>query len=214
MKLTYFKAYGRAEAIRMLLHHSKTDFEDKHVSFEDLPAMKASGELPNGQLPIFEMDGRILNQSAPILRLLGDLKGYYNKKDASEAYEADWVIATVDDTFVGDFYRTFMGGEAADEATVADKVARQHKLFAQIDARLGEKKYFGGESMSIADFYAFGFVQSFPMNKTSPNPVQAHVYAALNAEFPKYANLARWNDTMIGEGGFAEYLEKRVPAVL
>ena len=46
------------------------------------------------------------------------------------AYEADWVIATIDDCFVADFYRVFMSGDAADEAAVADRVARQHKLFA------------------------------------------------------------------------------------
>ena len=61
MKLTYFRAYGRAEAIRMLLHHSKTNYENKYVKFGDLPALKASGELPNGQIPIFEIEGRVLN---------------------------------------------------------------------------------------------------------------------------------------------------------
>ena len=62
--------------------------------------------------------------------------------------------------------------------------------------------------MSIADFYALGFIHSFALNKGG-NPAQAHIYAALNAEFSKYANLVRWNDTMLGEGGFAAYLEKR-----
>ena len=170
MKLTYFSAYGRAEAIRMLLHHSKTDYENKMIKFEDLPALKASGELPNGQLPVFELEGRVLNQSAPILRLLGDLKGYYNRQDASAAYEADWVIATVDDTYTGDFYRTFMSPEAADEACVADKIARQSKLYAQLEAKLADNKFFGGEAMSIGDLYVLAFVTSFTLNKKGRNP--------------------------------------------
>ena len=124
MKLTYFRAYGRAEAIRMLLHHSKTNYENKYVKFGDLPALKASGELPNGQIPIFEIEGRVLNQSVPILRTLGALKGYYNKNDAFAAYDADWVISTVDDTFTPDFYKTFMSPMSADEKCVTDKIAR------------------------------------------------------------------------------------------
>ena len=109
MKLTYFNLYARAEAIRMLLSHSKTDYEDKRISFEEFGPMKASGALPNGQVPVFEMDGQMLNQSVPILRLLGAMKGYYNASEAMEAYRADQTISTVDDFYNGDFYRIFFG---------------------------------------------------------------------------------------------------------
>ena len=75
MKLTYFKLYARAEGIRMLLDHSKTEFEDKLIEFGE---QKQDASLPNGQVPVLEMEGKVLNQSVPILRLLGNLKGYYN----------------------------------------------------------------------------------------------------------------------------------------
>merc|ERR1740139_1808040 len=97
MKLTYFNLYGKVEAIRMLLHHSKTEYENCHVSGESFQALKQSGYLPNGQVPVFEIEGKVMNQSQPILRYLGAIKGYYNSQDADAAYEADWVLATIDE---------------------------------------------------------------------------------------------------------------------
>merc|ERR1719272_2284130 len=91
---------------------------------------------------------------------------------------------------IGAFYRIFMSGDAADEATVAERVAMNHKCLSQIDAKLGANKFFGGESMSIADFYALAFVHSFALNKGG-NPAQAHVYAAMAAEFPSRSRLSR-----------------------
>ena len=63
MKLTYFNLYGKVEAIRMLLHHSKTEYENCHVSGESFQALKQSGYLPNGQVPAFEIEGKVMNQS-------------------------------------------------------------------------------------------------------------------------------------------------------
>ena len=63
MKLTYFPLYGKCEAIRMLLHHSKTEYENCHVTGESFQALKQSGILPNGQVPILEHEGKVMNQS-------------------------------------------------------------------------------------------------------------------------------------------------------
>ena len=43
--LTYFDLYGKAEAVRMALVHSKTDFEDNRVSGESWATFKASGKV-------------------------------------------------------------------------------------------------------------------------------------------------------------------------
>ena len=210
MKLTYFELYGRAEPIRMLLHHSKTEYENKIITAEEFGAMKASGELPCGQVPIFECDGKVMNQSVPILRYLGTKKNYYNPADADAAYDADWVMATVDDTMNKDFFMIFFRNLAApaSEEDLKIRCEMQAKCFAQLDAKLGDNKYFGGNAMNIGDFYAFTFLTSFAKNKKGAEK-QAHVYAALDAEFAQFKNLVRWNETMLGEGGFAEYLAAR-----
>lgn len=60
---TYFDLYGRGEAIRMALVHSKTNFEDNRVGGESWAAFKASGKCNNGQVPVLEVNGQALNQS-------------------------------------------------------------------------------------------------------------------------------------------------------
>jgi hypothetical protein len=69
--LTYFDLYGRGEAIRMALAHSKTEFEDSRVSGETWAAFKASGKCNNGQIPVLEVNGQALNQSEAIIRFVG-----------------------------------------------------------------------------------------------------------------------------------------------
>ena len=53
IKLYYFNAYGRAEAIRMLLNKANVDFEDRRIELgsEEWKALKESGKLEYGQGP-------------------------------------------------------------------------------------------------------------------------------------------------------------------
>ena len=96
-KLTYFNLYARGEAIRMLLHHKKVDFEDEIINPADWSKLKRSGRFPQEQLPVFETeDGTVLHQSAAIIRYLGMVYGYY-PEDPEQAYWCDWSIDTVND---------------------------------------------------------------------------------------------------------------------
>ena len=58
-KLTYFGVYARAEPVRMLLAHAKVEFEDERITFEQWGALKAT--MPNGQLPVWEENGKKFN---------------------------------------------------------------------------------------------------------------------------------------------------------
>src|SRR5512147_2158913 len=69
-RLTYFDMRGRAEAIRLLLHASRTQFEDERiVSRGAWTALKPT--LPFGVLPIYDSRGIRLCESQAILRHLG-----------------------------------------------------------------------------------------------------------------------------------------------
>lgn len=64
IKITYFDAPGRAESSRIMLALGDIEFEDKRVSREEWMALKPS--TPQGQLPILEVDGKVLAQSTAI----------------------------------------------------------------------------------------------------------------------------------------------------
>ena len=99
MKLYYFDVYGRGEAIRLLLNHAGTEYEDVRMKGEEWAAMKAdTTKVEYEQLPVFEKDGKFLTQSNAILRLLGREYGYY-PSDIETAYRFDNLI-----DLMGDFY--------------------------------------------------------------------------------------------------------------
>ena len=89
--LTYFDLYGKAEAIRMLLTHSKTPFTDNRVTGDAWAAPKVGGKCANGQVPVLEVGDRCLNQSASILRFIGSQTGYYGS-DPFDAHFADSIV--------------------------------------------------------------------------------------------------------------------------
>ena len=56
-KLIYFEMGGRSEGIRAMLAHANFDFVDERLDFTAFGALKASGVLPLGSLPVWEEDG-------------------------------------------------------------------------------------------------------------------------------------------------------------
>jgi glutathione S-transferase len=80
VKVIYFDAYGRAEAIRMLLSKAGVAFEDeRHTFAEWFGGKKVETASEFGQLPIVEIDGKQYTQTGSILRLLGKQHGYYSE---------------------------------------------------------------------------------------------------------------------------------------
>ena len=66
-RLIYFELRGRAEAIRLFLHATSTEFEDERVvTSEAWQALKP--ELPFGRLPVYDIAGTRLCESHAILR--------------------------------------------------------------------------------------------------------------------------------------------------
>ncbi|PIO58089.1 glutathione S-transferase protein [Teladorsagia circumcincta] len=73
-KLKYFDGRGLAEIVRQVLVVGGCDFEDVRYSFEEFPKHKE--ELPFGQVPVLEFDGKQLAQSHTIARYLARKFGY------------------------------------------------------------------------------------------------------------------------------------------
>ncbi|CAD5218023.1 unnamed protein product [Bursaphelenchus xylophilus] len=88
-KLTYFNLRGLAEAIRCCLHYGGIEFEDRRVLKGEWAELKP--KTPNGTVPLFEVDGKMLTQSGAILRYVSRLTGLTGKDS--------WEEAKADETF-------------------------------------------------------------------------------------------------------------------
>ncbi|XP_037030116.1 glutathione S-transferase-like [Bradysia coprophila] len=111
-KLTYFNSQALGEAIRLLLHYGKIEFEDIRVDYEkDWPSYPKD-TLPLRLLPILEIDGIQLHQSIAICRYLAKIVGLAGTTRL-EDYEIDNVVDTVND------FRARLAGAFYEQNTVA-----------------------------------------------------------------------------------------------
>jgi len=216
--LTYFDLYGRAEACRMALVHSKTDFEDNRVTGESWAAFKASGKCNNGQVPVMEVAGKFLNQSEAILRFIGTQTGAYNTADPFAMWADDAVINTMSDyeksspkSAEGKPLMYGMFGDAIGAEDLAKMTEHRVTHWAGLQVLLGEKAFFGGDKPSIADFWVAASVFSWERNSKGKE-AQAHVYAAFAATLAANASMNAWADRMGEE--LKEYLVERRPGTI
>ncbi|EZA51025.1 hypothetical protein DMN91_003160 [Ooceraea biroi] len=93
-KLTYFNVTGLGECIRYLLSQCGIKFEDVRINFDDWPKHKAN--MPMGQMPILEIDGKVYHQSKAISRFLAK-KGKLYGANEIEAMEIDAVVDDIED---------------------------------------------------------------------------------------------------------------------
>lgn len=78
-RLLYFNARGRAEHIRFIFAHAGIEYEDVRVTREQWVELK--GRMPFGALPVLEVDGRPVAQSAAIARFLARRVGLAGDDD-------------------------------------------------------------------------------------------------------------------------------------
>ena len=72
-KLTYFNIKGLGHPIRFMFFQGGVPFEDNRIKREDWEAMKPT--TPMGQMPLLEVDGKIVCQTAAICRFVGKKTG-------------------------------------------------------------------------------------------------------------------------------------------
>ena len=93
--------HGRAEPLKLMLSHSKVEFEELLVSAEDWNARKASGQV--GGLPIVYYKGEELQQTKAIMRSFGIRLGFYDPADEASAYLNDFWFEVWEETFLNGF---------------------------------------------------------------------------------------------------------------
>jgi len=149
-KLSYFNGKGRAEVVRLIFAESKTDYVDNRVN-EIGPLKK---DLPFGQLPVVEVDGKVLAQSHAIWRFYAREKNLFGK--------TNWEGALIDMTIDG-----FSDLSAAhhkehdDTKKKEEKEKWLHHLEKLLKTNHDGKGFFVGDSLSVADLVAFHVIDSY-----------------------------------------------------
>ena len=94
--------FWRAEVLRVSLFIKDIPFEDVRVSREEFVHLIKTGILPNGkrvpfhQLPVIEVDGKIIGQTGAIARYCGKISNLYSD-DILQAAKIDQVIDAATD---------------------------------------------------------------------------------------------------------------------
>lgn len=156
IKLTYFNSPGRAEPVRVVLRLAGVEFEDHRVDFAGFGALKASGALPLGSLPVLEVDGVVFTQTTAMLRYAArafapDLY----PSDPVEGLVVDSALETINDTVSHALAPSFWEQDADKKLAMrkefaAGPLARAMGYLEGLVARSGGP-FFLGERPSIAD---------------------------------------------------------------
>ena len=169
MKLYYFDAYGRAEALRLLLNHAGVEYEDVRLTREEWGKSKTdSTKFEYGQMPVLEKDGKYYPQSDSILRLLGREYGYY-PTDIEDAYRVDSLIDLISDFRTPIMTAFFSGGTDEEKKKKFEDLVANHfpKFFGFWEKKLSENSsqdFLVGDSITIADFLYLSIYSSLINN--------------------------------------------------
>lgn len=150
-KLTYFDFPGsRGEEARLALHIAGVDFEDKRIASSDWAALKPT--TPWGSLPVFEIEGHEpLGQCNAILGLIGRKHGLL-PADPFEAAHHEAFMCACEELRAKVMPVLRIKDEEASVAARKELATGELKTWAsQVEAKLGEGPFVGGEDISVAD---------------------------------------------------------------
>ncbi|KAL3114473.1 hypothetical protein niasHT_011602 [Heterodera trifolii] len=176
-KLYYFDARGVVEPIRLLLHYVGQPFEN--IRFKDFEEWEKTykSEFFYGKVPVLEVDGKQLAQSATILRYLAekfDLAG----KDEWEKAKANEIIDFQKDanTDLVPYLYVKMGFREGDLEKLRGEVfepgvKRILPLFEKLLKESGSG-YMLKSGLSMVDFQVANFLYTF--TKLEPETINAH----------------------------------------
>ncbi|XP_049764699.1 glutathione S-transferase-like isoform X1 [Schistocerca cancellata] len=173
-KLTYYPSKAIGEPIRLLLSYGKIEFEDDRFDRKDWPSIKPN--MPFGQVPVLEIDGKRIYQSLAISRYLGKQFGLVGDNDW-ENLQIDMVADTAMDLKLKIDKFFYEPDEVEKEKK---KTAILNELETIIMPRLDNLAkenggYLAAGKLSWADFYFVGildylnYMAGFDITKDCPN---------------------------------------------
>lgn len=156
LRLTYFDAPGRAEPIRVALRIAGLPFVDRRLKFPEFLEAKARGELPLGAVPVLEVDGFRIVQTAAILRYvarIGDRSLY--PEDPWAALLVDSALDSFNDTLSHALLPSLFERDPAKKLAMRAELAAgpMARVMAYVEGLVERSggPFVAGQAMSIAD---------------------------------------------------------------
>lgn len=152
--LTYFPGNGRAVIARAILSYGKANWTNNAMNPADWPKIKKSGLCEFEQVPILEHKGKKLSQSLAIDFYLARKFNLMGKND-DENYEIESLMCCFEDIFTPIW--KFMFCQGPEKEKLKEEAKTKYEFFLKkIEeryVRLGKKKYFIGDRMTLADIF-------------------------------------------------------------
>ncbi|XP_068736674.1 glutathione S-transferase 1-like [Montipora capricornis] len=175
-KLTYFPIRGRAEYIRIVFAVGGVEFENVRVNPEEwFTTLKQSGLSPTGQLPILEVDGKVLAESKAILSFVARELGLSPAKNFNQA-QADMLAGLI--TALEDKLTAAAAEKDQDKKEKAltaanEDVLRRCGYFEKLLSSNSKQGFFFDDKLTYGDIVVFTFLNSYFMKgKAEGTPEQ------------------------------------------
>jgi len=201
VRLTYFDfPFWRAEMSRLALHIGGVDFDDNRLTREQFGAKKAAGDFPYGQVPVLEIDGVMIAQSAAIARICGQLSGLYPADDLIAEARMDEILAAsnqISDSIRPSVWEKDPDRKAAMRAELAAETLP--RWFGWLEQRLtanGSTGFVAGDRLTVADlglwrlldWITSGMLDGIPTTLLEPHPQLNALYQTVNSR----ADVRQW----------------------
>ncbi len=172
LKLSYFDFNGgRGETARLALTMAGIKFEDHRVVFKDWPAVKA--QTPFGAVPVLEVNGSRISQSATINRYVGKLANLY-PADPYQAMLCDEVMDAVEEVVSKVSNTMFISDDAVKkEKREAIAAGPMTKYLVRLQECLKERgaEFFADNRLTVADIAVFVWVNGIRSGNIDYMPV-------------------------------------------
>jgi len=160
-KLYYYNMRGRAEPTRLLFKVAEVDFEDKRLAFEEWAEMKSAGKAPFDQLPLLEVDGKMLAQSIAIARFVANEVGLAPSSSLQKA-QADMICDGCMD-FATKLFSPAIEKDEARKAQLEEEAKAATPVYLKyfediLRSNNGGKGFFVGDKLTYADINLFNLI--------------------------------------------------------
>lgn len=195
-KLIYFNGRGRMEPVRLMFALKGEKYEDFRIERADWPKYKE--QMPFGQVPVLEVDGKKLSQSNAIYQYIAKQFGF-NGKDDWEAAKIQELLGSINDIF-GHLAPMWAIEDPEKKKAFLAKAAEEHltPYLTKLQKRLEENGHghFVGNSLTIADLALYQVFDGF----------EKMMAPGLLAKFPKLVDFHKKIEEL---PKVKEWIEKR-----